>query len=286
MSASLHTAGSIGRAAAGVVLEPYQLYKSTKARSDLSDAHAGPSRAIQRAENETQPSGEQADTVSSDKKKVPSTHLTATAPRKNEDQRAIMSGSSESTNRTREIMKVSAKNAGKFFFSPIKGIVLDIPLAAVEGMWALPRLHDDTGYQHTAVKDWKSGGSVAAKSLVHGIHEGMTDVFIKTYAGKKKEGAKGVAKGLSMGFVNLTMKTGAGALGLIAYPCQGMYKSIHAAMHTKARNAVEQAKFEEGEWLMNNQPMADIEIQDVVQQFLHATPVKGNGKSKVSVWGR
>ncbi|KAH0365190.1 sterol glucosyltransferase, partial [Aureobasidium melanogenum] len=286
VSASLHTAGSIGRAAAGVVSEPYQLYKSTKARSDLSDAHAGPSRAVKYAENETQPSAEQADTVSSDQKKVLSIHLTATAPRKRGDQRAIMSGSSDATNRTREIMKVSAKNAGKFFFSPIKGVVLEIPLAAVEGMWALPRLHDDTGYQHTAVRDWKSGGSVAAKSFVHGIHEGMTDIFIKTYVGKKKEGAKGVAKGLSMGFVNLTMKTGAGALGLIAYPCQGVYKSIHAAMHTKTRNAVEQAKFEEGEWLMNNQPKADAEIQDVVQRFLHATPVKGNGKSKVSVWDR
>ncbi|KAH0397816.1 hypothetical protein KCU89_g7883, partial [Aureobasidium melanogenum] len=87
--------------------------------------------------------------------------------------------------------------------------MLDVPLAAVEGMWALPRLHGDTGYQHNTVADWESGGSVAAKSFIHGAHEGITDIFIKTYTGKKTAGAKGVAKGLSTGLVNMTMKTGA-----------------------------------------------------------------------------
>jgi len=129
------------------------------------------------------------------------------------------------------------------------------------------------------VTDWKTGGSVAAKSFIHGIHEGMTDIFIKTYAGKKKEGAKGVAKGLSMGFVNLTMKTGAGTLGLIAYPCQGVYKSIHAAMHTRARKAIEQAKLEEGEWLVENQLDNGVEVEDIVRRFLTVTPGKGKGKA-------
>jgi CheY-like chemotaxis protein len=81
------------------------------------------------------------------------------------------------------------------------------------------------------------------------------------------------------GFVNLTMKTGAGTLGLIAYPCQGVYRSIHAAMHTRARKAIEQAKLKEGEWLVENQLDNGVEVQDIVRRFLTVTPGEGKGKA-------
>ena len=119
---------------------------------------------------------------------------------------------------------------------------------------------------------------MAAKSFVHGVHEGMTDIFVKTYAGKKKEGAKGVAKGLSLGFVNFTMKTGAGTLGLIAYPCQGVYKSIHAALHTKAKKEIEQARYEEGDWLLDSQVDGDFDSEKVIQDYLSISPGKGKGR--------
>lgn len=285
VSASLHTAGAMGRAAAGVVSEPYQVYKSNKALSSPVEADPGPSKT-ERCEHELlSPTAATAKNNPEQLEKAPIESLpTANSPdhvsiEQHPGSAGATADQDDSKNRTKQVVKASAKNAGKFLFSPVKGIILDIPLAAVEGMWNLPRLQGDTGYQHTAVTDWKTGGSVAAKSFIHGIHEGMTDIFIKTYAGKKKEGAKGVAKGLSMGFVNLTMKTGAGTLGLIAYPCQGVYKSIHAAMHTRARKLIEQAKLEEGEWLVENQLDNGVEVEDIVRRFLTVTPGKGKGKA-------
>ncbi|KAG9739029.1 hypothetical protein KCU73_g9588, partial [Aureobasidium melanogenum] len=156
--------------------------------------------------------------------------------------------------------------------------MLDVPLAAVEGMWALPRLHGDTGYQHNTVADWESGGSVAAKSFIHGAHEGITDIFIKTYTGKKTAGAKGVAKGLSTGLVNMTMKTGAGTLGFM-YPRQGVYKSTHGPMHMRVRKAIKLAKLKEGEWLLEKQPADGVEVEDIARRFLTALPGKGKGKA-------
>ncbi|THW22437.1 UDP-Glycosyltransferase/glycogen phosphorylase, partial [Aureobasidium pullulans] len=248
VSASLHTAGAMGRAAAGVVSEPYQVYKSNKVLSSPVEADPGPSKTERREHELLSTTAATAKNDPENLEKAPiDSPPTANSPdHVSIEQHPGLAGATadqdDSKNRTKQVVKASARNAGKLLFSPVKGIILDIPLAAVEGMWNLPRLQGDTGYQHTAVTDWKTGGSVAARSFIHGIHEGMTDIFIKTFAGKKKEGAKGVAKGLSMGFVNLTMKTGAGTLGLIAYPCQGVYKSIHAAMHTRARKLIEQAK--------------------------------------------
>ena len=285
VSASLDTAGAMGRAAAGVVSGPYQVFKTAKASSSPMEVDSHSSRAgghrpalldadvtVVRAHpdkrkdiaDDTIPATDVSDRISTEQ------HTTATEASTNQGQ---------PKSRTRQVVKASAKSAGKLLFSPVKGVMLDVPLAAVEGMWALPRLHGDTGYQHTTVTDWKSGGSVAAKSFIHGVHEGVTDIFIKTYTGKKNEGAKGVAKGLSMGLVNLTMKTGAGTLGLIAYPCQGVYKSIHAAMHVTVSKAVKQAKLEEGEWLLGKQPATDVEVKDIVRQFLTAKSGKGKGKA-------
>ncbi|THX69963.1 UDP-Glycosyltransferase/glycogen phosphorylase [Aureobasidium pullulans] len=285
VSASLHTAGAMGRAAAGVVSEPYQVYKSNKVLSSPVEADPSPSKTERREHELLSPTAATAKKDPENLEKAPiDSPPTANSPdHVSIEQHPGLTGATadqdDSKNRTKQVVKASAKNAGKLLFSPVKGIILDIPLAAVEGMWNLPRLQGDTGYQHTAVTDWKTGGSVAAKSFIHGIHEGMTDIFIKTYAGKKKEGAKGVAKGLSMGFVNLTMKTGAGTLGLIAYPCQGVYKSIHAAMHTRARKLIEQAKLDEVEWLVENQLDNGVEVEDIVRRFLTVIPGKGKGKA-------
>ncbi|KAK5133993.1 hypothetical protein LTR08_006998 [Meristemomyces frigidus] len=145
-------------------------------------------------------------------------------------------------------------------------------------MRALPRLYGDHGYERNAVTDSKSGSVVAAKSFIHGVHEDVTDIFVKTYTGKRDEGAKGVAKGLGQGLISLTMKMGAGTLGLVTYPCQGVLKSLHAAMHTKARTRVEQAKREENQWLLDNQYIDACCAADIVRGFLslraQETPTK------------
>lgn len=283
VSASLDTAGAMGRAAAGVVSGPYHMYKTNKALSSPMEEETHTSTAGESEPELLDFKATMARTRPGRQKHpaADSTPATNFAGRMSIEQdlsaEEAIRDHKKPKNRTRQVVKASAKNAGKLLFSPVKGVILDVPLAAVEGMWALPRLHGDTGYQHSTVTDWKSGGSVAVKSFIHGVHEGMTDIFIKTYTGKQKEGAKGVAKGLSMGFVNLTMKTGAGTLGLIAYPCQGVYKSIHAAMHMKVRKTVARAKFEEGEWLLRKQPANGVEVESIVRRFLTVRSGKGKG---------
>jgi hypothetical protein len=169
--------------------------------------------------------------------------------------------------RNRQLAYASAaRGTGRLLLSPVKGLVVDIPLAAAEGMRALPQLYGDHSYSNRKpITDWKSGSIVGAQSFADGIRQGTSDIFSQTFARKKQEGAKGVAKGLGMGLVSLTAKTSAAAIGLIAYPCQGVYRSLYTATHRATRDLVNEAKQEEADWLYTQ---AGDRAPDVVQAFL------------------
>ena len=106
---------------------------------------------------------------------------------------------------------------------------------------------------------------VGVQSFNDGIRQGASDIFSQTFARKKQEGAKGVAKGLSMGLVSLTAKTSAAAIGLIAYPCQGLYRSLYTITHKATGDLVNEAKQEEAHWI---QAQAGDSAPDIVQAFL------------------
>lgn len=169
--------------------------------------------------------------------------------------------------RNRQLVYASAaRGTGRLLLSPVKGLVVDIPLAAAEGMRALPQLYGDHSYSNRKpITDWKSGSIVGAQSFADGIRQGTSDIFSQTFARKKQEGAKGVAKGLGMGLVSLTAKTSAAAIGLIAYPCQGVYRSLYTATHRATRDLVDEAKQEEADWLYTQ---AGDTASDIVQAFL------------------
>lgn len=61
----------------------------------------------------------------------------------------------------------AAGAAGKGFVgmggAVTKGMLVDVPLALTEGLRNTPRLYGDHVEDHGKVKDWKSGGVVAAK---------------------------------------------------------------------------------------------------------------------------
>ncbi len=81
------------------------------------------------------------------------------------------------------------------------------------------------------------------------MYEGVTDIFVQTYEQKKREGAKGVAKGLRSGLVSLGAKTTAGVIGLVAYPAKGVSMSIRSAVRDGVGRRIEAAKWKEGLWL-------------------------------------
>lgn len=151
---------------------------------------------------------------------------------------------------TKKLALVAANSIGKLLGRPSRGALIDLPLAAVEGMRAVPRIYGDELTAHDKVTDWKSGGVAAWSTFSHGLYEGITDIFIHTYHGKKEQGAVGVAKGMMKGFVGFTAKTGAATVGLIAYPNQGIYRSLRTAVRTGLAKKIEQARWAEVGYLM------------------------------------
>ncbi|CAI6321577.1 unnamed protein product [Periconia digitata] len=110
--------------------------------------------------------------------------------------------------------------------SVTKGTLVGMPLALAEGLRNTPRLYGDEVKDLGKVKDWKSGGIVAAKNCGMGFYEGVTDIVTKPYVGAKKEGTLGFVKGVGKGSLNMVAKPGSAMFGLLAYPAQGIYKSV------------------------------------------------------------
>ncbi|USP74649.1 glycosyltransferase family 1 protein [Curvularia clavata] len=123
-----------------------------------------------------------------------------------------------------------------------KGALVGMPLALAEGLRNAPRLYGDDVRDHGKVKDWKSGGVVAAKNFGTGFYEGITDIVTKPRDGAKKEGALGFVKGVGKGSLNLVTKPGSAMFGLLAYPAQGIYKSIKGSGKDKTTDKIRAEK--------------------------------------------
>ncbi|KAH6720229.1 sterol glucosyltransferase [Leptodontidium sp. MPI-SDFR-AT-0119] len=236
-SASVAAVTDMAGAAAGIFREPYKEYQRGHVESDVGDSLA----------------------AHRDKSKMtPSTSTTV----RNLDTGEILDLLNLPANTTvickkkphlaSSMAAASINSLGKVVVRYSKGVLVDIPLAATEGMRAVPRLYGEEVKEHAPITDWKSGSSVAGKMFVGGMYEGFTDIFVQTYKGKEAEGAIGVAKGLSKGLLSVTMKTGAATVGLVAYPSQGIYRSIRTAVKSKARKMIEEAKLREGQWMLEN----------------------------------
>ena len=104
----------------------------------------------------------------------------------------------------------SAKSLGKVVGYWYKGMLVDMPLAASEGLRAVPRLYGDEVKEHGNVQDWKSGATVAGKNFVHGMVDGVSDLVMQPYQGGQQEGVKGVVKGLAKGTLGMTTKVSSG----------------------------------------------------------------------------
>ncbi|KAH8707657.1 hypothetical protein GQ44DRAFT_816275 [Phaeosphaeriaceae sp. PMI808] len=123
-----------------------------------------------------------------------------------------------------------------------KGTLVGIPLALTEGLRNAPKLYGDQVKDHGRVKDWKSGGIVAAKNFGSGFYEGVTDIVSKPYAGAKKEGTISFMKGVGKGPMNMVTKPGSAMFGLFAYPAQGIYKSMKSLRKSTITDIVRAGK--------------------------------------------
>ncbi|KAI6881446.1 UDP-Glycosyltransferase/glycogen phosphorylase [Hortaea werneckii] len=250
LSATLQSTTDFGSAASGAVTRPYKAYRrGHSAAPDCRRARSGDSELAGVASQSS--GGDRRGAVL-----IPPG-----------DQRELGEDAEETRERDMAIATASARGIGRVVATPLKAGLVDIPLAATEGMRAIPRSRNDDSYTPGTVTDWKSGSTVALQNLGHSIYEGCTGIFIKTYRRKQAEGARGVAKGLSEGLVDFTMKTGSGVIGLVAYPSQGVYRSLHSALHQSTRNQIIAAKRAEGQWLNRELESDGAEVARVVQRF-------------------
>lgn len=158
-------------------------------------------------------------------------------------------------------------NVGKMVGNSTKGVLVDIPLALTEGLRAIPHLYGEPTPKHEAVNSFRSGVSVAGKTFYEGMTRSVTDIFTYTYHGKRDEGAAGAAKGLVKGTASFVTKSSSAALGLVAFPAQGVYRSIWARAHETPVQGVVAAKVVEGDWVVSVEAKWNKDQEAIQQDF-------------------
>ncbi|KXJ87567.1 glycosyltransferase family 28 domain-containing protein [Microdochium bolleyi] len=150
----------------------------------------------------------------------------------------------------------------------VKGTLVDTPLALAEGMKNVPRLYGEEVKDHGKVTDWKSGGTVAAKTFGDGMYHGVTGVVMQPWQGAKKEGFVGFLKGAGKGTMGLLTKPGTALFGLVGYPALGIQKSL---MAKKGRTqAVLRSKGAQVDAMASQlSSVDDSEIEEIMKWFRH-----------------
>ncbi|KAJ5193384.1 hypothetical protein N7449_009526 [Penicillium cf. viridicatum] len=159
------------------------------------------------------------------------------------------------------------KGFGKFTGSYFKGVVVDIPHAAAEGFRQVPRLYGEKPKDYGAIQDWKSGAIVGGKNFVDGMTDGFTGLFTQPVNGAKEEGALGAVKGFAKGTIGLATKVPSAGIGLVAYPFQGITKSIEAVFRSQSRKAIVSARLKSGYYETTRMQITDEERREILQAF-------------------
>lgn len=228
----------------------------------MADAGAGifidPYKEYQRLQNTTEITGVSLTATGSSSKMMASSNAVTTA--------GAASADSSNSNFAKQMALASAISLTKFLGTSSRGAFVEIPLAATEGMRAIPRFYGEKVRTTAPVQDWRSGMTVAWSGFTHGVYEGFTDIFVQTYRGKKKRGSIGVAQGLSKGLVSLAVKTGSATIGLVAYPNQGIYRSLRSALHKGASEQIDEARWTEAR-LLDAERAARVDVAAVCSRY-------------------
>lgn len=248
-SAYLGMATDIIQAQVGMFTKPYEEYKKAQAQNK-SHKIENESRNKQSSEISDSQSLQGGNDATS---RASSMHSTNTYNKKS-DTAGLMA-------------RASGKSAGKMLVATGKGTFVDVPLAMADGMRAMPSLYGGKVRDYGKVTGWKSGMAVGGKAFGLGIVDGLADLVVQPYKGGRKEGALGVAKGIGKGTVNMISKISGGAVGVWAYPAQGIAKSISNAVHTTSKKEIEVAKREEGAWLLQEGRLTDADMRTMIEAF-------------------
>ena len=167
-----------------------------------------------------------------------------------------------------------SKGFGKFVGAFYKGVIVDLPLATTEGFRNVPKLYGEEVKDHGKVTGALSGLQVGGKNFVYGMADGLSDPFRQTYEGGKKEGGIGYAKGFGKGIAGLLTKTSAATLGIVAYPGDGIVKSLKYLAKSGTRKRIRASKLVESEWL-GGKSEADFNVRELIKEFESLKKGKG-----------
>lgn len=159
-----------------------------------------------------------------------------------------------------------AKNAGRLVAAFYKGVVVDLPLATTEGFRNVPKLYGEDVKDYGHVTGVVSGFQVGAKNFVYGLADGISDPYKQTYESGKSEGTFGYVKGFGKGMAGLISKSSAAVIGIVAYPGDGICKSIRSLAKKKTGRYIQAQKTAESEWL-TSMPGSKTDRLAIVQTF-------------------
>ncbi|KAK3293855.1 uncharacterized protein B0H64DRAFT_433147 [Chaetomium fimeti] len=162
------------------------------------------------------------------------------------------------------VLMAGVSGVGGFFRSFGKGFYVDMPMAAADGFRSVPRLYGEAVPERPPITDWKSGALEGGRNLVGGISGGLADLVVQPRRGAKQGGATGAAVGFGKGLVGMASKTASAAVGVVAYPGQGIYQSIRSTIRSKTRHDIATARLVEGEYLAGN---GSVDTQWVLLRF-------------------
>ncbi|PKS06254.1 hypothetical protein jhhlp_007000 [Lomentospora prolificans] len=223
VSAALHTGKGMLVATSDIVVKPVKTYRSLNAKysSSLDDAERGGSAT------------------------PPLTPSSAGSSNKYANPLLYPGESRSCMSNTAAMVSSSVSGVGGFFKAYSKGILLDIPLSAAEGLRAVPNLYGEQVPEREKITDWKSGAFVGGKQFVTGFSGGVSDLDVQPIKGANADGVRGAAVGLGKGFVGFVTKVLSAPLGLVAYSFEGIYQDIRS-MTSKTNGLIQAQKHQEG----------------------------------------
>ncbi|KAF1928116.1 glycosyltransferase family 1 protein, partial [Didymella exigua CBS 183.55] len=143
----------------------------------------------------------------------------------------------------------AAKSFGRFNAALFKGAIVDLPLAAAEGFRAVPMLYGEAPVDHGAVTGVSTGFRKAGRVFASGVGGGLAGLFGRAVADAKRDGAGGFAVAVAKGVLGASAMTAAAAVGVVAYPGQGICASLRRVVRSGTRRDVEARKRVEGAYL-------------------------------------
>lgn len=246
-SSVLSTASGVVKAATGIFLEPAAAYTRDRSRSSSGRRDKVTARSVESLTSTDLSAAADDASVSSG---VSGTRFERTS--------AISRASSMISESTKhrlstsnghlasQMALASGKSFGKILSTYSKGILVDMPLATAEGFRSMPHLWGSDVRDYGKVTDWRSGAIVASKSLIHGVRDGFQDLVTEPVIGGQRNGAWGATKGIAKGTASLLTKAVTGGVGLVAYPGQGISKSIHTWSHGSIRKHIREVRLADG----------------------------------------